>query len=201
MMPSTQKHFGRIHTCDYVLNSSQKVFFDTCIWLSIFGPVQSKTTLTQSDKDYSDLYNAIVSGHKMVFSHFLVLQEFFNRYLEGKRKAYNSLNPILPIKSLSDFRKDAPGEFQSAINDVNSRLEAILTSCTIEKIVSPSVDEIKNMANQCGPGKPLLNDLEIIRICQIGGYLLVTQDSDFKSAPVTVISSNSEISNKKTSRR
>lgn len=185
------KRLTRIHTTDYNHVLANKVFFDTNIWLYLFGPVQSSQPSEYSH--YSKIYRDIVALQAKVFTHYIILQEYFHRYISKKMQSYNAVNPMLKVNTIKIFKDTTPIEYQNAINEIKLNFQQILKTSQIDNIDSPSNQEILDMLDSCKPNGPLINDLEIIRICKSQDYLLVTHDGDFQSAPIKIISSNSAL--------
>src|SRR6266436_818133 len=69
---------------EYVPQRSDRFFFDTSVWLYMYGPmldVSSKTT-----KIYSRLFKDILELEGKIIIDYLVMAEFINRYLHDYHK-------------------------------------------------------------------------------------------------------------------
>lgn len=191
------KRLTRIHTTDYKHVLANKVFFDTNIWLYLFGPVQSSHPSEYAQ--YSRIYRDVVTLQSKVFTHYIILQEYFHRYINKKMLSYNVINPLLKVNNIKEFKDTLPIEYQNAINEIKLNFQQMLKTSQIDNINSPSNQEVLEMLDLCKPNGPLLNDLEIIRICKSQDYLLVTHDGDFLNAPIKIISSNTALCKSKSS--
>ena len=188
--PMPPKFTSRINITQYIYKPSDNLFFDACIWLDLFGPLGRKESAFKSE--HANLKNKISKNEGKILNHYLIIQEYFHRFMTIKKNIYNSVTGN-PVKDLKEYINRPNTDYPTTLTEVTSNIQLILNSCVMDETISPNEQEILDHLANCGRRKPSLNDQEIIRLCEKNQCFLVTYDSDFIDAPVAIISGDESI--------
>ncbi len=162
---------------DSLLDNS--FFFDTNILLYLFY----SHTVDWASKSYSNLYMNMLNKGVKVFIDNTVLSEFINRILRIEYDTRMKISPdnIVPFKK---FRDTIEG--QEAVDHANNLVKNILKFISID-------GEVMNK----GDIQSILivdsldyNDKIIEHLCENKGYILVTNDTDFKESEIDILSAH-----------
>lgn len=165
---------GLINSSDFSLKTLDSFFFDTNVWLLLFGDIANFQKKEQSE--YSRLLQSILSRDCTVFLTSNVISEFSNVLL---RKSYNDWQ-----SKDENVGKGLKNGFVAG----RSYLEQVeVISNLINKILDlPCVQRIPDNFNSVQMDRILerfqsidYNDAYIAEICQSKSLKLVTNDRDF----------------------
>ena len=169
---------------DYKVHSGEVFFFDTNVWMHVFGPMAG--TRPEEQQRYAQLLQDIKTARASVFVSSLVITEYVNACLQiefkiWKRKPENAEK--LAVNHDFNFKRDfRPSlDYQIAIRNVKSQVKDILA---ISDRIPDNFHRIDVL--------PLFdwtnidfNDAYYMRLCdeQSNKVTLVTDDKDILENP------------------
>lgn len=159
--------------------ASEKFFFDTNILLYLFY----SHTVDWASRSYSALYMQMLNkGIKMYIDN-TVLSEFINRVIriEYDMKMKISPDEFMPFKRYRDT-----DDGQHTVNHANNLVKNILKFILIDGEVMDKID-IQSILIVDSLD---YNDKVIEHLCESKGYILVTNDIDFKESEIDILSAH-----------
>lgn len=167
---------------DYSVKSGDVFFFDTNVWMCIFGPLAG--TRKAKQKAYSNLLKAIQTARASIFVSSLILAEYVNACLQISFKMWKRLPENVMA---SDFKRDYRGteDYKETLKDLKGQVRDILhlAEKTPDNFNAVDVLEFFNMIDID------FNDAYYIELCNkhSNKMILVTDDKDLlKSSSVNV---------------
>ena len=166
----------------YTFTHRDKLFLDANIWLYLFGPEDRRNHWNQI---YSQVFNRILDANSQVYIDALVVSEFINAYARMKQKI------IAPyINSFKNFRSSP--YFKPVAEDIAADVELILLYCS--KVESGfTMLPMNDLLGDYVSGDFDFNDQVITEICKNNGFTLITNDSDFKTQEIPVLTANTNL--------
>jgi len=167
----------------YNFTNEDVVLLDTNIWLFLSPPPSSPkkhfvTKYTRACK------NILTAKSKIIFDR-TVLGEYMNRYCRIEWKAYQKKNSVelefKEYRNLPDFQPVAESAAKFAS-------QFIVRSRFVEWQLDQ--ETLGSMLSTFSKGHADWSDLLLIDVCQRSNAMLVTDDTDFASAPVTILTCN-----------
>ena len=156
--------FSAEHVDSHTFSDTDRLFFDTNIWLYLFlGPKDVDNPL---QFDYSSMFRSSINAKSEIFTNILVISEFVN----------------VCARSRSTF---------SPIGIAHTASEIIRICTFLEKGVSDS--QICNMLTAYAEGGVDFNDQVISEICYDEGLILVTHDKGFKHHRGPILTANKKL--------
>ncbi len=162
--------------------TDRKIFFDANVLIYLFWPTGSQ----QWENRYSSAYgNLLTQGNELVVD-YLVISETINVAIRAEYKKHLLANGLTEqTLSFKNFRNSAEG--QSAVNDVYL-------------IVKHSILDLFNVAEKNFALSEIesfliydtldFNDKGILAICKENNFVLLTNDKDFNTAEIDILTSN-----------
>lgn len=164
----------------YKVSQSDLFFFDTNIWIFLFGPIAKVNY--QKQNIYGTLLKDIQQANAKIKVSSLIISEFTNAYLRicfsqwKEQKIKENPEKYKEVKYKEHFRKtqeynDAVEEAEnntSTILDLASKISDGFLSLDIKAILSDMEDKD-------------FNDSYYLKLCQINRLKLVTDDGDLLS--------------------
>lgn len=164
-----------INVKDLKIGFSDQFFFDTNVWVLLFGTVADFESKDQ--KAYSKLLEELITRDKPIFISSIIISEFANVLL---RRDYNQWKSA--DKSMNqDFKKHFVGtnEYKSSVNSISHSINKILKLPNIFR-VSDGFHNLR-MNNILESFKVVdFNDSYINELCIENKYKVVTNDKDFQ---------------------
>ena len=154
---------------------SDKFFFDTNIWLLLFGTVADFESKNQ--RTYSKLLEELISKDKPIFVSSIIISEFANVLLRRDFNQWVSTNKLVN----QDFKKHFVGTsaYKDSVISITSSISKILKLPNIIK-VSDSFHSLKT-ENILESFKVVdFNDSYIYELAIENKYKVVTNDKDFQ---------------------
>lgn len=177
---------SKIDLRSYVFSGKEQLFFDTNIWLFLYGP--SIGYNPRRVNQYADAWKKVRLAKAAVYIDVLVISEFINTY---SRLEYNQLpNAAQRYPSFKVFRKSP--DFSPIAADIATQTRRILAYVR-QCDSSFSDSDIHTLINEYAHGSSDYNDLVIAETCKKNGLTLVTDDADFArpaSSGLAVITAN-----------
>ncbi len=174
----------------YTFSSTDALFFDTNIWLSIYGPVPYLRK--RSQKYSSCMRDVLVAGAKINIDS-MIISEFINRFskIEFDRfsgKFSGKYNSYKAFRNSKDFKPTA--------EEISIAVGKILKNCTKCEIEF-SVIDMGDLMNEFANGGVDFNDQMLAELCAKQGFTLVTDDGDFKCSQIEILTANPRLLIKK----
>lgn len=166
----------------YTFTHQDRLFLDANIWLYLFGPGERKNYWNQI---YSQVFNRILNANSQIYVDVLVVSEFINAYARMKQKV------IAPhLNNFKVFRSSP--YFKPVAEDIANDVELVLSYCS--KIESSFMAlPMNTLLNDYATGDFDFNDQVITEICKNNGFTLITNDSDFKTQEIPILTANSRL--------
>lgn len=161
---------------DYRIKFGDQFFFDTNVWLLLYGPVANYQLHDQ--KEYSNLLASIIQRDFPIYITSMIISEFANVILRRDFKQWVDQSNKSPIP---DFKRDFVGtaEYVNSVTDIKQLIGDILALPIITKIPddfnSLTFDAILQRFGQVD-----FNDAYISVLAQRKNYKVVTNDKDFQ---------------------
>lgn len=162
--------------------AQDKLFLDANIWLYLYGPPKPRSYWRPI---YTSVFNRMVRAKSRIYIDVLVVSEFINAYARLEwRDASSYPNTFKTFRSSSDFKTVA--------QDIVTHVNQIMKHCTrIESdFVTLPMDDL--LADYIS-GDFDFNDQVITEICKNNGFTLITNDSDFKTQDIPILTANSNL--------
>ena len=177
-----------INIQNYSFSEQDRLFFDTNIWVFIYGPQSYSDSRRQ--KIYSGAFQSIITNGGKIYLDILVLTEFINRMTRFYYDLWCEENNM--SLNFKDFR--SMEEFKQITKEIEIASNMIL----IDSIQIESGFAKMNVSSllKCFTQKQIdFNDLVIENICQENHLKLVTDDRDYLESNVQILTSNKKILN------
>jgi predicted nucleic acid-binding protein len=166
----------------YNFTSQDRLFLDANIWLYLDGPQKSKSHWRTT---YSKVFSRILNACSQIYIDVLIVSEFINRYT---RVRWGVVAPGL--NSFKDFRNSP--DFKPIAKDITADVKRILKHCSpIESGFAAM--EIDDLLDAYALGNSDFNDQVITELCKTNGLTLITNDSDFRSREIPVLTANKSL--------
>ncbi len=163
----------------YNFTSQDKLFLDANIWLYLFGPRAPRNYWNQI---YSRAFNRILNANSQIYIDVLVVSEFINAYARTKWRA------VAPhVRSFKDFRSST--DFKSIAEDITAAIEQIMGYCARTES-GFTILPMNNLLADYISGDFDFNDQVITELCKRNGLTLITNDSDFKTQEIPILTAN-----------
>lgn len=162
--------------------SKDKLFLDANIWLYLFSPREPRDRWKQI---YSEVFERILKANSRIYVDVLVLSEFINAYARTKWRA-----AAPHIRSFKDFRSSRG--FKTVAEDITASVKEIVSHCS--RIESGFTKlPINDLLVDYISGDFDFNDQVITEICKSNGFTLITNDGDFKTQEIPILTANSKL--------
>ncbi len=171
------------HIKKYNLSLENTFFFDTNVWLYVYGPI--------AYQDWkSEIYSSVLKKmHDLgcpIYTNSMVISEFINSFARMEFKQQST------FMGFKDFRNSS--EFLSTAEEIAYNVKKIL-NITFRCDSDLADLDLINLVNNFETGSYDFNDLIFTEICKNRGMILVTHDGDFKSSGLEVLTANRKLLN------
>ena len=166
----------------YNFTSQDKLFFDANIWLYLYGPPKPRSYWRPI---YSRIFNRILRAKSQIYIDVLVVSEFINSYARLEwQSVVRPPNPFKVFRSGPDFTPIA--------EDIVADVELMLNYCV--KIESGFTTlPMDALLADYPTGNSDFNDQVITEICKSNGFTLITNDSDFRTQEIPILTANQSL--------
>ena len=166
----------------YNFTPQDKLFLDANIWLYLHGPPKPRSYWRSI---YGSVFNRMLRAKSRIYIDVLVVSEFINAYARLKWRDTSSYpNTFKTFRSSSYFKPVA--------EDIADDVELVLSYCS--KIESSFIALPMNaLLNNYATGDYDFNDQVITEICKNNGLTLITNDSDFKTQQIPILTANQSL--------
>jgi predicted nucleic acid-binding protein len=172
-------HPKTVHSVeDYDFSDGQHFFFDTNIWLYIYGPISFPDW--RSDV-YSRALKEIRDSEGSIYINCMIISEFINAFARIEFKQQSEFGKYKEFRNSPDFRHIA--------EDISHNLKKILKSTLTcdPDLVGIKLPEIMDTFEE---GRYDFNDLVFAEICRAKDLIFVTHDRDFRDLGIEILTAN-----------
>lgn len=168
----------------YQFTASEEILIDTNIWLYLFPAPTGKVNRLAST--YSQAFKALNhAGAKPVIDP-IIMSEYLNRYCRLEWQ-------VRFQRHFSDYKK-----FRTSVDFIPLAQDAVKFANTIMRIckmndVHINSKEMKQALIEFQTGSIDFNDALLISLCKKNQYKLMTNDSDFNSGGIDILTSNPKL--------
>ncbi len=168
----------------YSFSKSETFLLDANVWLYLYPPPSGrKRPFVQQ---YSDgLKSMRIAGAQLIMD-VMVLSEYLNTYARIEWRALHQTR----YPQFKSFRKSSA--FKTVGNGAASSVRSMLKLCTCHDHPFAGVD-IKQVLDGFAAGTTDFNDSLLAETCRRHGWKLVTNDSDFTSGGIEVLTTNPKL--------
>jgi predicted nucleic acid-binding protein len=160
---------------DLNIGFSDQFFFDTNIWLLLFGTVANFQKKDQ--KVYSKLLEDLITKDKPIFISSTVVSEFANVLLRRDFDQWVSIGKFVNVKFKTDFV--GTKTYQDSVDTITKAINKILKLPNIQPV--PDSFHCINLQNILSNFKIVdFNDSYIFELSKSNNYKIVTNDKDFQ---------------------
>lgn len=168
----------------YSFSEGEQILVDTNIWLSLFpapGGYQQGFA-----HQYSQNFLRLISAKAQPVLDPMVLSEYLNRYAHIEYDAnYKTQYP-----KFKSFRNSP--DFQTIASSVGTFAKKIIGFCITHSIPANQLDLVQALTDFLHGGVDF-NDAILIDVCRKRNIKLMTNDGDFQSGGIEVITSNQRL--------
>jgi len=173
-----------VHSIDeYDFPEGKGYFFDTNIWLYIYGPIGWPDPRSDA---YSKALKEILNSDGTIYINCMIISEFINAFARIEFKQQTDFTRF------KDFRNSLA--FRAIAQDIAYNVRKILKStlaCDTE-LQAIDLPEVMDFFEQ---GKYDFNDLLFAQICRAKNMVFVTHDKDFSELGVEILTANEKLVN------
>ncbi len=175
----------KIHSIEsYDFPEERNYFFDTNIWLYIYGPIGWPDE--KSDM-YSRALKKIREAKGTIYINCMIISEFINTFSRIEFKQQSDFTRYKDFRNSLAYRAIA----QDIAYNVRKILRSTLTcDPEMQTIDLPAVMDLFEQ------GKFDFNDLLFAQICRAKNMVFVTHDKDFSELGVEILTSNDKLTGK-----
>lgn len=167
---------------NYNFTEKDQLFLDANIWLYIHSPQKPGNYW---EKIYSNVLKRILNANSQIYIDILVVSEYINSYARRKMNLIASR-----FKYFKKFRNSH--FFKPIAKDIETNVKLVLKHCTLIEsgFATLAIDDL--LADYTSNHSDF-NDLVIIELCKSNGFTLITNDSDFKTQEIPVLTANNAL--------
>ncbi|RXA20252.1 PIN domain-containing protein [Methanosarcina sp. MSH10X1] len=174
----------KVHPIDkYDFPEGKDYFFDTNIWLYIYGPIGWPD---QRSDAYSRALREIRNSEGAIYINCMIISEFINAFSRIEFKQQTDFTRFKEFRNSLAFRAIA----QDIAYNVRKILKSTL-ACDPE-LQAIDLPEVMDLFEQ---GKYDFNDLLFAQVCRAKNLVFVTHDKDFSELGVEILTANEKLMN------
>jgi predicted nucleic acid-binding protein len=172
----------KVHSVEnYDFPAGKGYFFDTNIWMYIYGPIGWPDQLSDA---YSKALKKILNSEGTIYINCMIISEFINAFSRIEFKQQTEFTKFKEFRNSLAFRAIA----QDIAYNVRKILKNTL-ACDPE-LQAIDLPEVMEMFEQ---GKYDFNDLLFSQICRAKDMVFVTHDKDFSELGVEILTANEKL--------
>lgn len=174
------------HIDNYSPSDGDMLFFDANVWLAIYGP--SPKYWAQSS--CSSLFYKLIKNNIDIYTNSLIISEIVNTWA---RLEFHQQRIQLEFKP-NEFKmfRETP-QFLDVAEDIGINIKKILRWSKRDSSLD-SID-MEIIISKYGSGTYDFNDLVFGDICKANDFILVTNDYDFCTTDVDILTANNRMFN------
>ncbi|AKB24599.1 hypothetical protein MSMTP_1130 [Methanosarcina sp. MTP4] len=170
---------AKVHSVEkYDFSEGRQFFFDTNIWLYIYGPISFPDW--RSDV-YSRALKEIRVSEGSIYINCMIISEFVNAFARIEFKQQSEFAKYKEFRNSPSFRPVA----EDISNNVKKILKNTLT-CDPE-LAAVKLPEIMDTFEE---GRYDFNDLLFAEVCRAKDLIFVTHDRDFRDLEIEILTAN-----------
>ena len=167
---------------DISLLKSRKIFFDANVLIYIFWPTGSFSW----ENSYSSIFRRLLLQKNEIVVDFIVISEVINRAIRIEYEKYLNANNLNRRNfSFKQFRDSTEGE--AATEDIYSIVSLSILPIFNVQVKGFSKSEIESFLNIDSLD---FSDKAILSICKENDFVLLTNDRDFRTSDIEILTSN-----------
>lgn len=166
---------------DYHFRQTDDLVLDANIWLFIVGPLQNRYKTAV----YSSAFRRLLEARSKIFIDVLIISEVINSYARIRWR----LSPLRNIR-FKEFRNSS--EFGPIAKGIADDVRRIVEHCSRIESGFGSVD-FGGLMDEYEVGRSDFNDQVIRDLCKSKGLKLITDDGDFNSQGLSVLTANQRL--------
>ena len=155
-------------------------FFDTNVWLYIFGPIAG--TCEKKQSAYSNLLREIISHKASIHVSSLVLSEYINAVLHMGFNKWKRTPDNINANFKHDYR--VTPEYKDTLADAIQQVQAILQVCQ-KRPDDFNIIDINSILASMNQNADY-NDAYYLHDCEKIGLILVSDDADMQNMNSTI---------------
>ena len=165
----------------YSFSSGEQIFVDTNIWLYLFNPPRNPQF--RFARSYSSGFSNLVNAKAKPVLDPMVLSEYLNRYcrIEWAASFKNT------YREFKNFRKSQ--DFAGVASDAKLFASRIIDCCMVHDTPASDLD-LAQALDDFATGQIDFNDAVILDVCKKHNLKLLTNDSDFQTGGIEVLTTN-----------
>ena len=167
---------------NYTFKGTDELLLDANVWFFLYGPHRPGSPQAAA---YSAAFARILAASCRIYVDVLIISEFVNRYARLKHQLLQGRRGV--PREFKRFRGTAM--FKTIAKDIAADTRKILSTCTRVDSGFATLD-VDVLVNSYGVGNSDINDLVLAELCRSKGFMLVTDDGDFKGKGITVLTAN-----------
>lgn len=182
---------------------TDKLFLDANIWLYLYCPQGSREYWV---KTYSNVFDRILDAGSQIYIDVLIVSEFINTFarqewglakeaLELAKQEHKLTGQALELaeSQLSSFKsfRNSPN-FELIAQGITAAVKQIMKHCSRVESCFTMLNMDVLLTNY-DPGNFDFNDQVITEICKSNGFTLITNDSDFKTQEIPILTANQSL--------
>lgn len=156
------------------------LFFDTCVWLSIYGPDSR-----EHKRCFSDFFDAALSSNTPIFINDFVISEFHNRSIKIDYRTF--FRDDENLRKFKERRKN--GELSDILGNAKDTCLNIIDDCR-PALAFTAFDQVSDCLSVCAGGELDFTDSVIQGQCRRENLTLVTSDGDYAGTDVPLVTDN-----------
>lgn len=160
---------------DFKIGFSDQFFFDTNVWLLLFGTIADFQNSDQ--KKYSKLLEDLIIKDKPIFISSMVISEYANVLLRRDFDQWVSSEKIINAKFKADFVGSRA--YENSVEVIKKSINKILKLPNIQAVSDSfhciNIDNVQENLKNVD-----FNDAYIFELSKLNNYKIVTNDKDFQ---------------------
>ncbi|MCY3723845.1 MAG: PIN domain-containing protein [Candidatus Poribacteria bacterium] len=163
----------------YNFTAQDNLFLDANIWLYLYGPPKPRSYWRSI---YESVFNRMLGAKSRIYIDVLVVSEFINAYARLKwRDASSYPNTFKTFRNSPDFELIAQG--------ITAAVKQIMKHCSQVESCFTTLD-MDDLLTNYDTGNFDFNDQVITEICKSNEFTLITNDGDFKTQEISILTAN-----------
>ncbi len=164
---------------NYNFSKKDQLFLDANIWLYLYGPQKPRYYW---ERIYSNVFKRIKNAKSQIYIDVLVVSEFINTYARRKWKL------VAPrFKYFKNFRNSH--HFKPVAKDITADAKRVMQHCLQIESGFKTL-KIDDLLDDYAKGDSDYNDQVITELCKNNGFTLITDDRDFKTQEIQILTAN-----------
>ena len=193
-------NYKAIAVNQYNFNSKDRLFLDANIWLYLYCPQGSREYWVRT---YSNVFDRILDAESLIYIDVLVVSEFVNTFARqefdlakqalelAKQEGTLTEQELELAKShLCSFKsfRNSP-DFELIAQGITAAVKQIMKHCSQVESCFTTLN-MDDLLTNYDTGNFDFNDQVITEICKSNEFTLITNDGDFKTQEISILTAN-----------